>query len=365
VVAAGSAGKSGSGGSCRTRPAESRLFIHEFRSIVAWSGRLPRPRAGFVARRIASWGCPLHEAMAGPKPGLRSSLPSSCVVGHCLHTRADRRRRLCRNRGDHFAFCRVLVEARLNGPLGAGNCTLGRRGRLVGGKSFVEAYVVCVAALGPVAATQWNCLFAPSPMSGGNAEETEMKLSGVLLASAALCGALVISDPAEAYRDFRGAGWHRAGWGGGWHRAGWRGARWGGWHRAGWRGARWSWAGNRWGWNRGWGWPAAAGLGVAASSPWWGSNYPYYDYGSYPYYSYGYGYPYGYGLGAAATAPVTVAAAATAPLMTGRSVAAGPVQMGNYCTTPAKTCLLTRESWVGNGCSCRIPGGRARGSVTQ
>ena len=72
-----------------------------------------------------------------------------------------------------------------------------------------------------------------------------MKLSGVLLASAALCGALVISDPAEAYRGFRGAGWHRAGWGGlhraGWggaglRGAGWRGARWGG---AGWRGARW------------------------------------------------------------------------------------------------------------------------------
>jgi hypothetical protein len=106
-------------------------------------------------------------------------------------------------------------------------------------------------------------------------------------------------------------------------------------------------------------------LGVAASYPWWGSNYSYYGYGNYPYYSYGYGYPYGYGLAAAATAPVTVAAAATAPLMTGRSVAAGPVQMGNFCTTPAKTCLLIQQSWVGNGCSCRIPGGRARGSVTQ
>jgi hypothetical protein len=67
--------------------------------------------------------------------------------------------------------------------------------------------------LGRYAGTQRNCLFTPSPVSGGNAEETEMKLSGVLLASAALCGALVISDPAEAYRGFRGAGWHRAGWG--------------------------------------------------------------------------------------------------------------------------------------------------------
>jgi hypothetical protein len=211
------------------------------------------------------------------------------------------------------------------------------------------------------------------PVNGGNAEETEMKLPGVLLASAALCGALVISDPADAYyRGFRGAGWHRAGWGG------WRGARWGwagnrwGWNRGwGWRG-RWAWAGNRWGWNSGWGWgwggwgwPAAAGVAAAGSYPWWGSNYSYYGYGNYPYYSYGYGYPYGYGLAAAATAPVTVAAAATAPLMTGRSVATGPVQMGNYCTTSVKTCQLIRESWVGNGCSCRIPGGRARGSVTQ
>jgi hypothetical protein len=220
-----------------------------------------------------------------------------------------------------------------------------------------------------------------------------MKLPGILLASAALCGALVISDPAEAYRGFRGGGWHRAGWGGaGLRGAGWRGARWGGagwrgarWGGAGWRGARWGWAGNRWGWNRGWGWggwgwPAAAGVGVAATSPWWGSNYSYYGYPyssygyNYPYSSYGYNYPYyGSGLAAAATAPVaaattapfTFAAATTAPVMTGRSVATGPVQMGNYCTTPAKTCQLIQQSWVGNGCSCRIPGGRAHGSVTQ
>jgi hypothetical protein len=61
-----------------------------------------------------------------------------------------------------------------------------------------------------------------------------------------------------------------------------------------------------------------------------------------------------------AAAPPIAAAAATAPLMTGRSVATA----GNYCTTPAKTCLLYHSSWVGNGCSCRMPGGRERGSVT-
>src|SRR5262249_44595881 len=131
-----------------------------------------------------------------------------------------------------------------------------------------------------------------------------MKLSGVLLCSAALCGSLVISDPADAYfRGHRGAGWHGVGWRG----AGWRGV--------GWRGARWGWRGR------------------------WAGNYPYYGYG----YN-GYNYPYGYGLAAAATAPVAAAAAATAPvaaaaattapLITGRSVATGQVPTGNYCTTP-------------------------------
>ncbi len=194
-----------------------------------------------------------------------------------------------------------------------------------------------------------------------------MKLSGVLLASAALCGAMVISDPADAYFRGRGVGWH----GGGWHGGGWRvghrgwaghGHRWG-WNR-GWGGR---WAGNRgWGWGGGWGLGTGLGL-AAATSPWWGSNYPYYGYGygNYPYYGYGDNYPYGYGLAAAATVPAAVAAAVTEPLITGRSVAIGNAQMGNYCSTPVRTCLLYNESWVGNGCSCRISGGRARGSVTQ
>ena len=72
----------------------------------------------------------------------------------------------------------------------------------------------------------------------------------------------------------------------------------------------------------------------------YGYDYPYYGY-NYPYYRYNY---------------------AAAPLVTGRSVATG--QTGNYCSTPVKTCLLYSASWVGNGCSCRVPGGRARGSVT-
>jgi hypothetical protein len=50
------------------------------------------------------------------------------------------------------------------------------------------------------------------------------------------------------------------------------------------------------------------------------------------------------------------------PLVTGRSVATG--QLGIYCATPAKTCELYRASYVGGGCSCRVPGGRARGFVS-
>jgi hypothetical protein len=47
---------------------------------------------------------------------------------------------------------------------------------------------------------------------------------------------------------------------------------------------------------------------------------------------------------------------------TGRSVATG--QIGIYCATPAKTCELYHASYVGGGCSCRVPGGRSRGSVS-
>ena len=115
-------------------------------------------------------------------------------------------------------------------------------------------------------------------------------------------------------------------WHGGWRSAGWRGGGWG-WNR-GW---------NRWGWNNGWGW-GGLGLGLAGLG-----------------YGYGYGYPYDYGYGYGSG----LAAVATAPLTTGRSVAVG----GNYCATPVRTCLLYHSSWVGNGCSCKVYGGRARGSV--
>jgi hypothetical protein len=59
---------------------------------------------------------------------------------------------------------------------------------------------------------------------------------------------------------------------------------------------------------------------------------------------------------AAVTAPMAAAANTAAPLITGRSVATG--QMGNVCTTSVKTCELCHASYIGNGCSCRVTGGR-------
>src|SRR5262249_23766454 len=44
---------------------------------------------------------------------------------------------------------------------------------------------------------------------------------------------------------------------------------------------------------------------------------------------------------------------------------AAPGQMGNYCATPTKTCLLSHGSLIGSGCSCRVPGGRGGGTVAS
>jgi hypothetical protein len=74
---------------------------------------------------------------------------------------------------------------------------------------------------------------------------------------------------------------------------------------------------------------------------------------------YPYGYYGGWGWGAAGLATgVAIGAAAAAP------VYATPVTgTGGYCATPARTCALTSPAPVGTGCSCRVSGGRARGTV--
>ena len=193
-----------------------------------------------------------------------------------------------------------------------------------------------------------------------------MKRFGSLMAASALCGALVASGPASAFGGHFGGfggGAHFGGFGGGAHFGGFGVGRVGGWGGGGWRGAGWGGGWNRgWntGWNRwsggwngwGWGWGGGLvglGLGYGLASGW---DYPYYDYWDYPYGGYT---PY-YAPGYAYATPVP------GPLVTGRSVATGGI--GDFCATPVRTCQLVQPSYVGGGCSCRVPGGRARGSVT-
>ena len=63
-----------------------------------------------------------------------------------------------------------------------------------------------------------------------------------------------------------------------------------------------------------------------------------------------------------ATAPFSIIGGTASPLVTGRSVAVN-AQPGDACETPVRTCELREASFVGNGCSCKVAGGRARGSV--
>jgi hypothetical protein len=168
-----------------------------------------------------------------------------------------------------------------------------------------------------------------------------MKRFGALMAASALCGALLLGGPASAFGVHGGWGGHVGGWGGGWRGGGWGG----GWH-GGWN--RWSGGWGGWGWGGG---LVGLGLGYGLAGGW---DYPYYDYYDFPYGGYA-PYPYSYAPGYAYVAPA-------APVVTGRSVATGGT--GDFCSTPVKTCQLIQPSYVGGGCSCRVPGGRARGSVT-
>jgi len=60
-----------------------------------------------------------------------------------------------------------------------------------------------------------------------------------------------------------------------------------------------------------------------------------------------------------AAAPVVGYYGYSAPVPTVAVVAAD----GIYCATSVKTCLLQEPGWLGTGCSCRVPGGYARGLV--
>lgn len=93
-------------------------------------------------------------------------------------------------------------------------------------------------------------------------------------------------------------------------------------------------------------------------------HYPYY--GRYPYYRRNYGNYYG-GLGVGLVTGSLLGAAATYPYYNYPYQTPYPYQtsaaIGGYCATPVVTCALTSPAALGTGCSCRAPGGRARGNV--
>jgi hypothetical protein len=107
----------------------------------------------------------------------------------------------------------------------------------------------------------------------------------------------------------------------------------------------WWWRHHGWGWG---GWGALYALGLGGFGP----DYPAWDYYPQDYYDNAWGAPYYY----------TYSYYPGTPAVTVRSIAAG--QLGNYCRTSVKTCELQRTSYLGSGCSCRVPGGRTRGTVT-
>jgi hypothetical protein len=101
--------------------------------------------------------------------------------------------------------------------------------------------------------------------------------------------------------------------------------------------------------------------------PNYGGRYPYYR-GRYPYYGGGYPYYGGYygGWGWGLATGAVIGAAATYPYYNyPDSTYQTPVSstVGGYCATTVRTCALTSAAPVGTGCSCRVSGGRARGTV--
>jgi hypothetical protein len=132
----------------------------------------------------------------------------------------------------------------------------------------------------------------------------------------------------------------------GWNRSAgsWRGdaLRGGSWRGGSWRGAGW----------QGGGW----------------RGYPRYRHGGYPY----------WGVGAGLATAATVGALATYPVYPDYGPAypdygpaypvypayqSAPVASGDQCSTPIRVCTLYEPAQLGVGCSCKVAGGRARGTV--
>ncbi len=185
---------------------------------------------------------------------------------------------------------------------------------------------VLAVSLAPLLAFSANDVSAQALSGGGISSGGGMRVGGALSSggravSGGGFGGGMRVNPGYGYRGgfYRGGGWgHRSG---GWYGRGYYG-RPGYWRRG--------YYGGGWGWGAG---ALAAGTLLGAATA-----YPYY-YGS-PYYE-------------------------EPPVYYRRPYYAAPVSsgVGDYCQTPVRTCKLINPADLGAGCSCRVAGGRARGSV--
>ena len=125
-------------------------------------------------------------------------------------------------------------------------------------------------------------------------------------------------------------------------------------YRAGWRGGG--------AWSR---------PGFYPNRSYWGGGYrPYWGAGYRPYRRYWGGYPY-WGAAAGLATAATIGAIASYPTYYPDYPAypiypayeLAPAGDGGRCATPVKVCTLYERAPLGVGCSCRVPGGRARGTV--
>ncbi|TAJ31698.1 hypothetical protein [Bosea sp. (in: a-proteobacteria)] len=124
--------------------------------------------------------------------------------------------------------------------------------------------------------------------------------------------------------------------------------------------------------NRGPGWNRPAGY-YGRGSAWRGSGWRGGGWRGYPRYRHGGRYPYR-GVGAGLAAAATIGALATYPpyavypdygpaYPVYPAYQPEPVVAGDHCSTPVKMCTLYRPAQLGVGCSCKVAGGRARGTV--